>query len=222
MLTSKILCLANSYKENNRCVAGIDLQTGQLVRPVAKTDSQAIPSDWTEVNGRSLKPLDIVEVPFQQGDATVKYQAENRFCDKGWKIGGQAKPTDLQRYCDSDRTILHTPGSNAIPERYFRLQKRSQRTWKSLQLIQTRNVEFYEREEEKWNGRFKNQTGQEFDIRVTDDRFIKQLAQKRGGKTLSDGFLLLSLSPPWKHYQAAKDKPMKCYKLIAGVISVAT
>lgn len=219
MSTSKILCLANSYKENNRCVAGIDLQTGQLVRPVAKTDSQAIPSDWTEVSGRSLKPLDIVEVPFLRGDATTKYQAENRFCDKGWKIGGQAKLTDLQRYCDSDRTILHTPGSDAIHERYFRLQKRSRQTWQSLQLIQASDVQFYKREEEKWNGRFKNRAGQEFDFRVTDDRFVKQLAQKRRGKTLANGYLLLSLSRPWKHYQAAKDRPMKCYKLIAGVIS---
>lgn len=219
MPTLKILCLANSYKENNRCVAGIDLQTGRLVRPVAKTNSQAIPSDWTKIGGRSLKPLDIVEVPFQQGDAAVKYQAENRFCDEGWKIDGQAEPPDLQRYCDSDRTILHTSDSDAIPERYFRLQKRSRRTWKSLQLIQADDVQFYERKKGRWNGQFKNRAGQKFDLRVTDDRFVKQLTQKQRGKTLANGYLLLSLSQPWKYYQTAKDKPMKCYKLIAGVIS---
>ena len=199
MPTSRILCLSNSYKENNRCVAGLDLQTGRLVRPVAKSDSQAIPIDWTEIGEHSLKPLDIVEVPFRQGDATVKYQAENRFCDEGWKISGQAKPTDLQRYCDSDRTILHTPGSDAIPERYFRLQNHSRKTWKSLQLIQARNMEFYERKEGKWSGRFKNKTGREFDLRVTDDRFVKGLTQTKRGKVLFNGYLLLSLSRPWKH-----------------------
>ncbi len=218
MSISEILCLANSYKENNRCVAGVDLQSGQLVRPVAESNSQVIPDDWVKIGRRHLKPLDIVEVPFQQGDAIVKYQAENRFCDEGWKIIGQAKPADLQRYCDSDGTILHTPGSDAIAERYFRLQNLPRKDWKSLQLINVRDVEFYEREEDKWNGRFRNRAGQEFDLRVTDDGFIKQLAQERRGMTLSGGYLLLSLSRPWKHYQAAKEKPMKCYKLIAGVI----
>jgi hypothetical protein len=215
-----MLCLANSYKEKNRCVAGIDLKTGQFVRPVADSHSQAVPKEWTETDGRSLKPLDIVEVPIRRGDATVPYQSENRFSDEGWQIVGQAKPSDLQRHCQPDRTILHTQDSEAIPERYFRLQRRTKRTWRSLQLIAVRNVEFYEREEGKWNAKFKNQAGREFDLRVTDDHFAAQLTEDAQARQLNHGYFMLSMSRPWKHYLAARKLRKKCYKLIAGVIPV--
>ncbi len=38
---TEILCLVNSRRENERCVAGIELRSGKLIRPVNKSDSQA-------------------------------------------------------------------------------------------------------------------------------------------------------------------------------------
>ena len=118
---SEVLCLANSYKEKDRCVAGIELSTGKFVRPVSKTKSQAVPKEWTLLDSKPLEPLEIVDVPFLSGNARVRYQAENQFCCEGWKRIGNCKPHVALKYCESAREILHTPGSDAIPERFFKL-----------------------------------------------------------------------------------------------------
>jgi hypothetical protein len=48
---AEVICLANSRKEHERCVAGINRITGKFIRPVSRTDSQAIPEDWTLLGG---------------------------------------------------------------------------------------------------------------------------------------------------------------------------
>lgn len=93
---SKILCLANSPKENARCIAGIDLATGQLIRPVSETQSQAIPKEWATIDGRSVQPLDVLDIPFIRGDAVVPFQKENRYCKDGWQLHARWKADKLK------------------------------------------------------------------------------------------------------------------------------
>ena len=70
----KLLVLANSYKLGNRCVAGIDLDTGKWVRPVSQLPGGAIPELKTAVrkDGRlvPVAPLDVVEFEVGQNRAT--------------------------------------------------------------------------------------------------------------------------------------------------------
>jgi hypothetical protein len=202
----------NSPKENARCIAGIDLATRRFVRPVA-VGGQAIPHDWAQVDGEAVRPLDVIRIPFARGDAVVPYQAENRYCTQEWKRVGRWKPSDVRQLCESDDRVLGTTDSDAIPERLFKLQRHGRSCWKSLQLIHARKVEF-EQADDKWTGRFRSSTGRDYELRVTDEGFTDSLTSSVEGPCV----LLLSLTRPWKHYLSPKDKPRKCYKLIAGVM----
>jgi len=70
----KLLVLANSYKLGNRCVAGIDLDTGKWVRPVSQSPGGAIPEYKTAVSKSwrfvPVLPLDVVEFEVGRSRAT--------------------------------------------------------------------------------------------------------------------------------------------------------
>ena len=217
---TEVLCLANSRKEHERCVAGIDLTTGKFVRPVSNTESQAIPEEWTFVGSSHLKPLDIVDIPMQNGDASVPFQAENRYCSEGWKKIGKKEPEEIRKYCESDRTILHSNKIKTIPERYFKLKKVPRKHWKSLQLIAVSNAKFHQKKPGKWNSVFTTKNREEHELRVTDPDFTEKLAQGYRPREENEFIMLLSLTRPWKHPKVARTKPRKCYKLVAGVIEV--
>ena len=210
---SKILCLANSSKESARCIAGLDLKTHRLVRLVSRTKSQAIPEQWATIDGKLVAPLDVIDVPFVRGNAVVPFQSENRYCNEGWEHIGRLQPSDIRRFCEPTPSVLGTSDSDAIRERFFKLNPRGKSGWKSLQLIHAPAVRFHQ-EKGKWLGQFRTGDGREYDLRVTDERSTGTL----DGDTERGCALLLSLTRPWRHYCAPKSKPKKCYKLIAGVI----
>ena len=62
----RIICLANSEKLRERCIAGIDLDTGKWVRPVCDNlypEDGRVPKLIRLVEGREPELLDILEVP---------------------------------------------------------------------------------------------------------------------------------------------------------------
>ena len=79
----KLLVLANSYKLGNRCVAGIDLETGKWVRPVSQSPGGSIPENKTAVskNGRLVPvlPLDVVEFEVGRSRATPHHPEDVEF-----------------------------------------------------------------------------------------------------------------------------------------------
>lgn len=90
----EVLCLANSYKNTNRCVAGLRLDTGGWIRPVSDTSGSAlVESQYTTGSGHSPSPLDTVRVPVST--QRPKYnQPEN------WIISGddwELLTTDLDK-----------------------------------------------------------------------------------------------------------------------------
>ena len=72
----KLLLVANSRKLKGRCLAGIDLETGEWIRPVSDEDHGAIPPAWCDSGGRSVQPLDVVEVDLQR-HVPMPHQPEN-------------------------------------------------------------------------------------------------------------------------------------------------
>jgi hypothetical protein len=77
---TRILLFANSAKHHERCLAGIDLDTGDWLRPVASKESGFVPTVKTVFDGSPLKPLDIVEFRML-GDVRLPWQRENRLID---------------------------------------------------------------------------------------------------------------------------------------------
>lgn len=93
MAIRRIICLANSYKNGGRCVAGIEIANGQYgswIRPVSNRPARAINiPEQTCTDGTPCGPLDILDIDF--GDPVPEgYQSENVFItpDVSWvKVG---------------------------------------------------------------------------------------------------------------------------------------
>jgi hypothetical protein len=57
-----VLLLANSKKMGGRCLAGIDVNTGNWIRPVPDNQSRAVPNFMTEIAGNNLIPGDLIQI----------------------------------------------------------------------------------------------------------------------------------------------------------------
>ena len=84
--TERLVVLANSEKKGDKCVAGKRLtlrsdnyyDVGEWIRPIhPRTGEGEIPTHLTVVGGRSLAPLDVVEITFE-GPANDPNHPEDR------------------------------------------------------------------------------------------------------------------------------------------------
>jgi len=57
-----LLLLANSKKMGGRCIAGIDVETGNWIRPVPDNHLRAVPNFMTEIAGNNLIPGDLIQI----------------------------------------------------------------------------------------------------------------------------------------------------------------
>ena len=127
---SQIICLANSKKHGDRCIAGIETSTGKWIRPITNLDDGRVPINMCLVDGEEPKPLDILEIPLATTGSG--YECENRSILPGnWQRVGKACPADLVKYCEPE--ILHSQSVNAVPFSFLRSLPLHQR--RTLQLI---------------------------------------------------------------------------------------
>lgn len=73
-----MLVLANSRKNGGRCIAGIDLDTREWIRPVTTVYGAAIPISWQKLqDGNDLPILSSVRVKLGNRHPLDGYQSEN-------------------------------------------------------------------------------------------------------------------------------------------------
>lgn len=72
----EVLLLANSKKNAGRCLAGLRISDGKWVRPVSDKSGGPIPNERCVVNGRALRPLDVVVLDLIE-HAPRAHQAED-------------------------------------------------------------------------------------------------------------------------------------------------
>ena len=86
MAVRRIVCLANSYKNGGRCIAGIELLNGGFgpwIRPVSDRPARAISAiEQTCTNGTSSGLLDILDIDFG-APLPEAYQSENVLINPG-------------------------------------------------------------------------------------------------------------------------------------------
>ncbi len=84
-----IVCLANSTKLGSRCVAGVDVEDGEWIRPVGSGDHGAVTrSERTYVDGSEPQLLDLIELSLarptpQPGQPENWRLAPGRWCNVG-------------------------------------------------------------------------------------------------------------------------------------------
>lgn len=134
----RLVCLANSIRHGGRCVAGIDLDRREWIRPVPRT-GDAIPGSECFVDSHWLTPLSLFEVDVARPSEVPRYQRENWLLQSWRWVGGELAKADLLAYCDETSPILHSGNDRVSPEC---LENLPPEKWTSLQLVRPRKLRF--------------------------------------------------------------------------------
>ncbi|MDY7008083.1 MAG: hypothetical protein SWX82_30150 [Cyanobacteriota bacterium] len=217
----KIICLANSYKLNERCIAGIDLDTGKWIRPVCDRqypEDGRVPKKIRFVEGREPKPLDILEIPLDNKGNDFGFENENLSVLEGeWKCLGRATVEDIFEYCNNSNYILHNSRKYVNPSYLKRLPFDRRRTIEIVK-VQKQNFSVTRNEGGKFRGSIKNNNGYLLlnNAKITDPEFIKNL-ENEYSLTSNNLLVTISLSMPYVPSQNWEGEPA-CWKLIANII----
>ncbi|MFC1541580.1 hypothetical protein ACFL50_03920 [Candidatus Latescibacterota bacterium] len=208
--------MANSIRPGGRCVAGIDIETGQWIRPVTEYGG-GIPESKTLINGQQLSVLDVVELDLNEAIFNTRFQCENQVIrDWNWKIVDRLKPQDVIKYCDNTCPILHCTGDKVAPSK---LEKLAPQEWKSLQLIKPLKVSLYDYlnfyNKRRWRANFRDINENIYDLQITDTETCNQL--NTGKKLKSDCLFTISMAGP---LMPGGVKQEMCFKLVVAVIEL--
>lgn len=206
-----VICLANSYKHHDRCIAGIESTSGQWVRPVSDCEDGRIPKNDRFINVEKITLLDRVDIPINNRQKQG-HEIENfRYTRGSWRITGKSHVSDLLRYCESD--LLYPNYKQAIPYTYLKQNA----PVRSLQLIEVKSLICLKNHWDKWKAVILDEQYQLMDVElsITDPMILSKLEQ--GESISAHALLCLSLGQPWQ--KTANDE-LLCYRLIAGVIEL--
>lgn len=122
MQESRLLCLAVSRRESGNCIAGIDIDSGDWLRPIhsenraAFADSELIVEDNHTHQSRFMAPLDLLSMPLQD-HAGTNSQPENWVVDPAFfekrpailrRCMGERTAQFLLSHADRGELLLHT------------------------------------------------------------------------------------------------------------------
>ena len=218
----RIICLANSWKLKERCIAGIDIDTGKWVRPVCDSlypEDGRVPKNICLVDGREPELLDILEIPLADTGNNFDFESENLSVLRGqWKILGKFKVQDVIKYCD-DGVILHN-SSKFVNLEYLQALPLNRR--KTLQLINAVSLSIKPRTTSRGVTQLRGEvvtiSGRSLaDIPITDPTFIRKI--ESGYQPNGNYLITMSLGMPYKPDNWEGDET-PCWKLIAGVIEL--
>ena len=228
----RIVCLANSRKEKERCIAGKELlaesRPGGWVRPVSDRPSEAVNAYERQYKDRSEpRVLDVIDVPVLEARPNA-YQSENWLLDPHpfrppvyWGRVSRVTLDDVPQFADPAEALWingHSSDNglnNRIPL-YLANTLNS-----SLRLIQVDRLELstssarHKRKVEevapyRVQGRF-GYDGEEYLLSVTDPIFEQACGERPNSSYALDGcFLTISLGGAHKNF---------AYKLIAAIIT---
>jgi len=209
----KFVCLANSYKEHGRCVAGIEILNDVIVtesnspkwiRPISSNLHGEIETSLVS----NLNLLDIIEIEVTK-NLPNGYQSENVLFDLNSinKIGNFSKE-NLSELCISKHNLIFgNRGKSVIEEKVNELNY-------SLDFIVVTEFEFYYKKyEDNPNLQLRiifTHNQNQYDLPVTDPIFMEKYKQNQKLiENKTEIYLVLSLGVIHKGWH---------YKLVAGIL----
>lgn len=217
--THRIVCLANSYKHDHRCVAGVSLNTKRWVRLVGNTIPGCLTlAEASYEDGSQVAPLDVFEAELAEPSGTKCHPEDVRI--------GRSPLTRFRTFDNpSDLRFLSTFKAKA-GEVLQGSRDRISASWvnrahvsTSLALVHPDDLWWWIRNDGKRKNRAlfrSNRT--RFELAVTDPVWLDRLSQLEPGiyphlSFVSDRqiktFLTISLSEEFERFH---------YKLVAGVL----
>ncbi|MCC3413786.1 MAG: hypothetical protein JGK24_16475 [Microcoleus sp. PH2017_29_MFU_D_A] len=216
---TRIICLANSWKRGDRCIAGINEINGNWVRPISDLPDGQIPKEIRQINRLEPALLDVIDIPLANTGPDFGFECENLSIIPGkWQHVGKVSSAYLLKYFRDRAYILHND-LRFVTVDYMQSLPREERI--TLQLIKA--VKFTVRmvgkrfeSGNKWEGSIVTAYNQKLTATITDPVFTRRL--DLGYRPEKACLLTISLSMPWRPDDWEGDDP--CWKLIAGVIEL--
>lgn len=225
MSLDRILCLANSYKHGNRCVAGISLATKQWVRLVGRQVPGCLTLRETSYpDGREAALLDVFEAELGYSCGSNCHPEDVLVSDKPWqpirRFDEHQDARFLAAFLSNRPVVLQGYGDRVTAHRVEETPMA-----RSLELIDPEDLWWWIREE---NGKRKNRaifrvshiSRIRYDLSVTDPVWLEKMHSLPLGiyphSRFFDGkppktLLTISLSEPFEGFH---------YKLVAGVVNL--
>lgn len=223
MRSDRIVCLANSYKHDHRCVAGISLVTKQWVRLVGKQVPGCLTRKQTcYPDGKETAILDVFEAELGEECGSNCHPEDVYVTEKPWiPVRRFDQPADARSFAahlNKGPSILQGYGDRVYGRKFDATP-----VAQSLDLVHPEDLWWWIREE---NGKCKNRalfraghvTRARYDLAVTDPAWLDQLHLLPAGiyphafffkDKLPKTLFAISLSEPFDGFH---------YKLAAGVV----
>ena len=213
----KLVILATSAKYNNFCVAGVDIDTGEWIRPISEAAEleEAVPLDDLKYpDGARVELLDVVEIKFSDRAVNNPIQPENFFYNAKyfWQKVGRVTLQDVidERGFDWRDEIFFSDGRSILGADVVKLSARE-----SLLLLPVANLFIAVEEAEdhkKFFADFDYRDKKFFRFSVGDIAVRKQFENHGAGKFFfkDNATVVFSLTNPFR-YNA------ECYKMLAQI-----
>ncbi len=216
MFIRKLIILAASAKYNNYCVAGVDVNTGEWIRPISDNPDleEAVPlEDMKYPDGERMELLDIVEIKFSDRAANNPIQPENFFYNVKyyWQKVGRVTLQDVinlrgfdlreKIFYNNERSI---PGTDVV--------KFAER--ESLLLLPVENlfITVEETDHKKFHADFKYRDKKFYRFSVGDISVREKFSNNSAGKYFfkDKATVVFSITNPYY-------KNAECYKMLAQI-----
>ncbi|MCQ3810022.1 MAG: hypothetical protein KTV68_05640 [Acidimicrobiia bacterium] len=207
MTEIEMLCMANSWKHKERCIAGL-LPNGSWIRPVSTSTGGAISNSQCQVaDGHQIQQLDVVGLVIDRATPLINQPENHLISDRNWHLLRKRTASEVSDFltdCEYDGDTLFGTTSNKV--RWSQIEE--QGVEESLLLIRATRPRFYWRDNQL-RAVFVHARA-EYDLSVTFDLNTSD----NGRRSSSEWWLTVSLGGPWP------EQNNDCYKLIAGAIEI--
>lgn len=222
--TTRIICLANSRKSRERCVAGREIVKGRIgpwIRPVIGTKGFVDKASRLYADGDEPRLGDVIQLSVRKREERFDHQRENWFVNPKtrWRRTQRLSWTDLLALAEGSEPLFEP--STEIGERNRHNNRiastDAQQLTSSLRLIHVprMDVRSLPNRGRHFDGRF-SLGGVAYQLRITDPVFSEAESYSAYDRTLGECLLTISLGEPYRHHSS--QGPEHCYRLIAGVI----
>ena len=220
-IVKRIVCLANSRKYQERCIAGRELlqggRPGQWVRPVSAREFEGVSlSERSLGDAGEPRLLDVIDVPVIEARSR-SYQSENWLLDpdRAWKLVGRFGPARLSRIVESAAPLWIDSYSSSEGKNDRIPTVETEGLDSSLCLIRVERAELsvtgYE-DRRRLRVLFSH-AGSEYALRLTDPQYEERYSDREAGTySIGESYMTISLGEPFNDY---------AYKLIAALIETA-
>lgn len=213
-MSTKFICLANSFKEGGRCLAGIELDANNIpvlvngkpnwIRPVCNTEHGEVPNDIAV----QFDILNIIELEVTE-NRPDNHQTENVFFDEHTiRVIGNFSRNELAPLCDNRNLIFGNRGK-AVSQESIEILNHSLMLADVRQFEVTQKV-YPDRPDRPQTRLVFTYNSNSYDFPVTDPVFLHRYhINPDMVEDVTRIYLCLSLGVAWEGWY---------YKLVAGII----